>query len=58
MQSDSAVTLYIVTEPIDKDRLKPLIRVLINAIVRVNAMNAPKLVASTLLGSPLFAMAC
>jgi type IV secretion system protein VirD4 len=37
MQSDSAVTLYIVTQPIDKDRLKPLIRVLINIIVRINA---------------------
>ena len=37
MQSDSAVSLYIVTQPIDKDRLKPLIRVLINTIVRINA---------------------
>jgi type IV secretion system protein VirD4 len=37
MQSDSAVSLYIVTRPIDKDRLKPLIRVLINTIVRINA---------------------
>lgn len=34
MHSDDPVTLYIVTQPIDKDRLRPLVRVLVNMIVR------------------------
>jgi type IV secretion system protein VirD4 len=37
MHAQKPTTLYIVTEPVDKDRLKPLIRVLINMIVRISA---------------------
>ena len=37
MQSDKPVTLYIVTEPVDKQRLQPLVRVLVNMIVRLSA---------------------
>jgi type IV secretion system protein VirD4 len=37
MQSDRPVTLYIVTEPVDKQRLQPLVRVLVNMIVRLSA---------------------
>lgn len=34
MHNDSAVSLYIVTQPNDKARLRPLVRVLVNMIVR------------------------
>ena len=37
MHGHQPATLYIVTEPVDKDRLKPLIRVLVNMIVRISA---------------------
>jgi type IV secretion system protein VirD4 len=37
MHSDQPVTLYIVTEPVDKARLQPLVRVLVNMIVRISA---------------------
>jgi type IV secretion system protein VirD4 len=37
MHSDQPVTLYIVTEPVDKTRLQPLVRVLVNMIVRISA---------------------
>ena len=37
MQSEEPVTLYIVTEPVDKQRLQPLVRVLVNMIVRLSA---------------------
>jgi len=30
MHSEEPVTLYIVTEPVDKQRLQPLVRVLVN----------------------------
>jgi type IV secretion system protein VirD4 len=30
MHSENPVTLYIVTEPVDKTRLQPLVRVLVN----------------------------
>ena len=36
MQSEEPVTLY-VTEPVDKQRLQPLVRVLVNMIVRLSA---------------------
>jgi type IV secretion system protein VirD4 len=35
MHSEKPVTLYIVTEPVDKQRLQPLVRVLVNMIVWV-----------------------
>jgi type IV secretion system protein VirD4 len=37
MNDDRPVSLYIVTKPVDKDRLRPLIRVLLNSIVRILA---------------------
>jgi type IV secretion system protein VirD4 len=37
MQGDSAVSLYIVTQPNDKARLRPLVRVMVNMIVRLLA---------------------
>ena len=37
MHADSPVSLYIVTQPNDKARLRPLVRVLINMIVRLLA---------------------
>ena len=37
MNHDSPVSLYIVTQPNDKTRLQPLVRVLINMIVRLLA---------------------
>lgn len=37
MNSESAVSLYIVTKPTDKNRLRPLIRILINMIIRLLA---------------------
>jgi type IV secretion system protein VirD4 len=37
MQAKKLTTLHFVTEPVDKDRLKPLIRVLVNMIVRISA---------------------
>ena len=37
MHSEEPVTLYIVTESVDKQRLQPLVRVLINMIVRLSA---------------------
>src|SRR6201989_2739469 len=37
MQSEEPGTLYIVTEPVDKQRLQPLVRVLVNMIVRLSA---------------------
>ena len=39
MHADSPVSLYIVTQPNDKARLRPLVRVLINMIVRMLADN-------------------
>ena len=37
MHHDVPVSLYIMTEPTDKDRLKPLVRMMLNMIVRVLA---------------------
>ena len=37
MHNESPVSLYIVTQPNDKDRLKPLIRVVVNMIIRLLA---------------------
>ena len=37
MHHDKPVSLYIMTEPTDKDRLKPLVRMMLNMIVRVLA---------------------
>ncbi len=37
MNSDSPVSLYIVTQPNDKDRLRPLVRIIINGITRLLA---------------------
>jgi type IV secretion system protein VirD4 len=37
MHSDDPVTLYIVTQPNDKDRLRPLVRVMVNMVVRLLA---------------------
>ncbi len=37
MNHDDPVSLYIVTQPNDKGRLRPLVRILINQIVRLNA---------------------
>ena len=37
MHGEKPVTLYIVTEPVDKQRLQPLVRVLVNMIVRLSA---------------------
>jgi type IV secretion system protein VirD4 len=37
MHHDSAVSLYIVTQPNDKARLRPLVRVMVNMIVRLLA---------------------
>ena len=35
MHNDSAVSLYIVTQPNDKARLRPLVRVMVNMVVRL-----------------------
>lgn len=37
MFSQSAVSLYIITQPTDKNRLRPLVRILLNMMVRVLA---------------------
>ena len=37
MNHGTPVSLYIITQPTDKDRLRPLVRVLINMIVRLSA---------------------
>lgn len=37
MHSDDPVTLYIVTQPNDKERLRPLVRVMVNMVVRLLA---------------------
>ena len=37
MHDDSPVSLYIMTQPIDKARLRPLVRVMVNMIVRLLA---------------------
>jgi type IV secretion system protein VirD4 len=37
MDYDNPVSLYIITNPTDKDRLKPLVRIMLNMIVRVLA---------------------
>ena len=37
MNHATPVSLYIITQPTDKDRLRPLVRVLINMIVRLSA---------------------
>lgn len=37
MNADSPVSLYIVTQPSDKARMRPLVRVMLNMIVRMNA---------------------
>ena len=37
MHSDNAVSLYIITQPNDKSRLRPLVRVMVNMIVRLLA---------------------
>jgi type IV secretion system protein VirD4 len=37
MHADDPVTLYIVTQPNDKDRLRPLVRVLVSMVVRLLA---------------------
>ncbi len=37
MHHATPVSLYIITQPTDKDRLRPLVRVLINMIVRLSA---------------------
>lgn len=37
MQHDSAVSLYIITQPNDKARLRPLVRVMVNMVVRLLA---------------------
>lgn len=37
MHHDNPVSLYIVTQPNDKDRLKPLVRIMVNMIIRLLA---------------------
>ena len=37
MNNDDPVSLYIVTQPNDKARLRPLVRILLNMIIRLNA---------------------
>lgn len=37
MNHDTPVSLYIITQPTDKDRLRPLIRVMLNMMVRILA---------------------
>ncbi len=37
MYSQSPVTLYVITQPTDKNRLRPLVRILLNMMVRVLA---------------------
>ncbi|MCL1132254.1 type IV secretory system conjugative DNA transfer family protein, partial [Shewanella sairae] len=37
MNSDKPVSLYIITQPVDKDRLKPIIRIMMNMIIRLLA---------------------
>jgi type IV secretion system protein VirD4 len=37
MNNDSPVSLYIVTQPNDKTRLRPLVRILINMVIRLSA---------------------
>jgi type IV secretion system protein VirD4 len=37
MHSEEPVTLYLISEPVDKQRLQPLMRVMLNTIVRMSA---------------------
>lgn len=37
MNNDTPVSLYIITQPEDKSRLRPLVRILMNMIIRLNA---------------------
>ncbi|MBV8224951.1 MAG: type IV secretory system conjugative DNA transfer family protein [Verrucomicrobia bacterium] len=37
MHHENPVSLYIVTQPVDKDRLRPLVRIIVNMIVRLLA---------------------
>ncbi|WP_163364021.1 type IV secretory system conjugative DNA transfer family protein, partial [Klebsiella aerogenes] len=37
MNSERPVSLYIITQPTDKDRLRPLVRVMLNMMVRILA---------------------
>ncbi len=37
MNSETPVSLYIITQPTDKDRLKPLVRVMLNMVIRIQA---------------------
>lgn len=37
MNSDKPVSLYIITQPVDKDRLKPIIRIMMNMVIRLLA---------------------
>jgi len=37
MNNDNPVSLYIITQPNDKSRLRPLVRILMNMIIRLNA---------------------
>ena len=37
MHSEGPVTLYLISEPVDKQRLQPLMRVMLNTIVRMSA---------------------
>jgi type IV secretion system protein VirD4 len=37
MHSEGPVTLYLISEPVDKQRLQPLTRVMLNTIVRMSA---------------------
>lgn len=37
MHHDDPVSLYVVTQPVDKDRLRPLVRILVNMTVRILA---------------------
>ncbi len=37
MNNDDPISLYIVTQPTDKARLRPLVRILLNMIIRLNA---------------------
>jgi type IV secretion system protein VirD4 len=37
MHHNNPVSLYIVTQPVDKDRLRPLVRIMVNMIVRLLA---------------------
>ncbi len=37
MNHDDPVSLYIITQPVDKDRLRPLIRIMMNMVIRLLA---------------------